>query len=97
MPDRLVLASTTPFVDRELFEAVQAKLASQAHAHRQARAGSDALLIGRIFDDRGNRMTPSSAHKQGARYRYYVSAPVLQGRREAAGSVPGYPLLISRR
>ena len=41
-----------------------------------------ALLMGRIFDDRGNRMTPASAHKQGARYRYYVSAPLMQGRRE---------------
>jgi site-specific DNA recombinase len=75
-------------IERELFDAVQAKLASQAHAHRQARAGSDALLLGRIFDDRGNRMTPANANKQGVRYRYYVSAPVLQGRREAAGSVP---------
>src|SRR5215216_439937 len=42
-----------PIIDRELFEAVQTKLAAQAQAHRQARAGSDALLLGRIFDDRG--------------------------------------------
>jgi site-specific DNA recombinase len=80
-----------PIIDRELFEAVQAKLASQAQAHRRARAGSDALLMGRIFDDRGNRMTPSSAHKQGARYRYYVSAPLMQGRREEVGSVSRIP------
>jgi site-specific DNA recombinase len=38
-----------------------------------------------------NRMTPSSAHKQGARYRYYVSAPLMQGRREQAGSVSRIP------
>ena len=80
-----------PIIDRELFEAVQAKLTSQAQARRQGRAGSDALLLGRIFDDRGNRMTPASAHKQGARYRYYVSAPLMQGRREEAGSVPRVP------
>ena len=80
-----------PILDRDLFEAVQTKLTSQAQARRQARAGSDALLIGRIFDDRGNRMTPTSAHKQGARYRYYVSAPLMQGRREEAGSVPRVP------
>ena len=36
-------------------------------------------------------MTPTSAHKQGARYRYYVSAPLMQGRREEAGSVPRVP------
>jgi site-specific DNA recombinase len=80
-----------PILDPDLFEAVQTKLTSQAQARRQARAGSDALLLGRIFDDRGNRMTPASAHKQGARYRYYVSAPLMQGRREEAGSVPRVP------
>ena len=78
-------------LDRDLFDAVQAKLATQAQARRQGRAGSGALLMGRIFDDRGNRMTPASAHKQGARYRYYVSAPLMQGRREEAGSVPRVP------
>ena len=70
---------------------MQAKLTAQVQARRQARAGSDALLLGHIFDDRGNRMTPASAHKQGARYRYYVSAPLMQGRREEAGSVPRVP------
>jgi site-specific DNA recombinase len=80
-----------PIIDRDLFEAVQIKLTSQAQARRQGRAGSDALLTGRIFDDRGNRMTPASAHKQGARYRYYVSAPLMQGRRDEAGSVPRVP------
>jgi site-specific DNA recombinase len=40
-----------------------------------------------VFDDRGNRMTPSTANKGGVRYRYYISAPLLQGRREDAGSV----------
>jgi site-specific DNA recombinase len=78
-------------IERDLFEKVQAKLAAHAQRRRQARAGSDALLIGRIFDDRGNRLTPTSAHKQGARYRYYVSAPLMQGRREDAGSVPRVP------
>src|SRR5215204_790492 len=78
-------------IERDLFEAVQTKLAAQAQARRQVRAGSEALLIGRIFDDRGNRMTPGSAHKRGARYRYYVSAPLMQGRREEAGSVPRVP------
>ena len=45
-------------VDRELFDAVQAKLSEQMNNHKAARMKSEALLIGRIFDDRGNRMTP---------------------------------------
>ena len=44
---------------------------------------------GRIFDDRGNRMAPASAHKQGARYRYYVSAPMMQGWHSPSAVLPG--------
>src|SRR5262245_45349634 len=36
-------------------------------------------------------MTPSTGKKGPARYRYYVSAALLQGRREDAGSVPRVP------
>ncbi len=41
----------------------------------------------RIFDDRGNPMTPTHANKKGVRYRYYVSHALLQGRASEAGSV----------
>src|SRR5258705_596138 len=43
-------------VDRELFDAVQARLDAQINGYRTARSNSEALLSGRIFDDRGNRM-----------------------------------------
>jgi hypothetical protein len=45
------------------------------------------LLAGKLFDDRGNRMSPSHAAKGGRRWRYYVSQAVLQGRKHEAGSV----------
>jgi DNA invertase Pin-like site-specific DNA recombinase len=48
---------------------------------------SRALLLGKLYDDRGNRMTPSYAVKKGVRYRYYVSCVLAQGRRGEAGSV----------
>jgi len=47
--------------------------------------------MGRIFDDRGNPMTPSNANKGEVRYRYYVSCVLAQGRREEAGSVARVP------
>ena len=50
-----------------------------------------ALLAGRIFDDCGNRMTPTHTNKRGARYRYYVSHVILQKRGEEAGSVSRVP------
>jgi DNA invertase Pin-like site-specific DNA recombinase len=78
-------------LDRDLFNAVQAKLDAQRNDHTAARAKSDALLIGRIYDDRGNRMSPSHARKHGIRYRYYVSSPLLQGQAGRAGSVRRVP------
>ena len=48
---------------------------------------SDALLAGKLFDDRGNRMSPGHAAKGGRRWRYYVSQAILQGRKHEAGSV----------
>jgi hypothetical protein len=45
------------------------------------------LLTGKIFDDRGNRMTPATANKAGARYRYYITRVMAEGRNETAGSV----------
>ena len=52
---------------------------------------SNALLTGRIFDDRGNLMSPAHTTKKGIRYRYYVSAAVVQGRKAEAGSVTRVP------
>src|SRR5215204_5733995 len=74
-------------VDRGLFAAVQAGLAAQAMERRNRIRGSAAILAGRIFDDRGNRMTPTHCGKRGVRYRYYVSHPLLQKHKHDAGSV----------
>jgi len=65
--------------DRTLFDAVQAKLDEQNNNHNIARMKSEALLLGRIFDDRGNRMSPSHARKRGIKYRYYLSSALLDG------------------
>jgi ISXO2-like transposase domain/Recombinase len=76
----------TPILDRGLFEAVQQRLAEQHNGYREAKAGLEALLAGRIFDDRGNRMSPSHSRKGGARYGYYVSSALIQGQPQSAGS-----------
>lgn len=74
-------------IDRSLFEAVQAKLGASANTRALKLKSSPSILTGHIFDDRGNRMTPSHRNKQGARYRYYVSHALLQKRNEAAGGL----------
>src|SRR5215204_5583301 len=72
---------------KELFDAVQAKLNEQRNNHTSTRLKSEALLLGRIFDDRGNRMSPSHARKGTAKYRYYLSSALLHGQPDRAGSV----------
>jgi DNA invertase Pin-like site-specific DNA recombinase len=81
----------TAIVDSKLFEAVQSKLEQQRINHNKARYRSGALLIGRIFDERGNRMTPTYAVKNGVRYRYYISAPLVQGQPQNAAPINRVP------
>jgi DNA invertase Pin-like site-specific DNA recombinase len=76
-----------PILDRELFEAVQARLAERKVLRKLERSKSSAILMGLIFDDRGNPMSPSHANKKGVRYRYYVSHALLQNRKGDAGSI----------
>src|ERR1043166_5732108 len=78
-------------LDRTLFNDVQAKLTEQLNNHRARRAKSDALLMGRIFDDRGNRMIPSHARKRGLKYRYYISSTLLQGEQKRSGTISRIP------
>src|SRR2546430_9242448 len=67
------------------------KLNEQRNTHTVARSKSESLLIGRIYDDRGNRMTPSHVRKGGIKYRYYLSSALLHGQPARAGSVSRVP------
>jgi hypothetical protein len=77
-----------PIVDRETFDQVQNLLRSNSIERRWRRSASGALLTGLLFDDRGNRMSPSFSTKRGVRYFFYVSAALLRGGRHKAGSLP---------
>jgi site-specific DNA recombinase len=70
---------------------VQRRLGEQRATRATGRADSEAMLLGRIFDDRGNRMTPSHCRKAGTKYRYYTSAALTQGQPELAGSISRVP------
>ena len=86
-----------PIVDNETRNRVQSLLAEHAQHKNATRQDSDALLAGKLFDDRGNRMSPSHATKGGRRWRYYVSQAVLQGRKQEAGSVARVPAMEIER
>ena len=78
-----------PIISNDVFDGVQAQLADNLNGHRRKREQSNALLLGIIFDDRGNRMSPTNSQKKGTiRYRYYTSCVMAQGRKAEAGSLP---------
>jgi site-specific DNA recombinase len=81
----------TAILDRTLFDAVQTKLDQHRTNYTKARQQSDSILVGRIFDDRGNRMTPTYAVKKGVRYRYYISAALIQGQSDKAANLNRVP------
>jgi site-specific DNA recombinase len=73
-------AGVHPAIVEALWDEVQAVLGE----NRIDRAtGSDAkqpsLLAGMVFDENGERLTPSHAVKKGTRYRYYVSRALITG------------------
>src|SRR5713226_276799 len=66
-------------VPRELWERVQAQLRANNHTHQNVlRAAMPSLLVGLVYDERGNRFTPAHAVKNGKRYRYYVSQAAIK-------------------
>ena len=79
-------------IDAETWEAVKAKLAGNALDRRSGtRAAEPSLLAWLLYDERGNRLSPSHAVKNGVRYRYYVSQALLQHRDGDAGSIVRIP------
>ncbi len=74
-------------VDRATFDQVQKLLAANANTDKTKWHASGAPLMGKLFDNRGNRMRPSFTAKNGVRYRFYVNTALLRGRTDAAGSV----------
>ncbi|HZK91615.1 MAG TPA: recombinase family protein [Stellaceae bacterium] len=74
-------------IDAPLWDAVKARLAENAVERSTGiRVKNPSLLVGLLFDGEGQRMTPTHAVKNGRRYRYYVSRPLIVGTRaDAAG------------
>jgi DNA invertase Pin-like site-specific DNA recombinase len=78
-----------PIVDLATWEQVQALLTGNTSGRERRRTvPGGRLLTGRLFDDRGNAMSPSyTTRPSGKRYAYYISQALLQNEKERAGSV----------
>ena len=84
-------------VDHATFDQVQQLLATNSNDRKAKRSESGALLAGKLYDDKGNRMSPSFSSKNGVRYRFYVSSALLRGRKTEAGSVGRVPAIEIER
>ena len=74
----------------EIFEEVQ-KLLYENKVDKTCgvKSSSNSLLVGLIYDDLGNKMTPSHSNSHGRRYRYYISRALKNN--EETGSVSKIP------
>ncbi len=85
-----------PIVDPDLWDSVQMQLQAEAAKPRTAEPTSDkqksfSPLIGKLFDETGDRLTPSHTKtKAGKRLRYYVSHRLI--RRSGESQVTGWRL-----
>jgi len=93
----------TAIVPRGLWDQVRERLKANNQARRNGtRAQAPSLLAGLLYDDRGSRLTPSHAVKDGKRYRYYVSQAIIQGQPDKGGTaarIPAHDIeeLVGRR
>ncbi len=78
-----------PIVDRAIWEKAQELLSAKRGGREKRQVVSGGRpLAGRLFDDRGNTMSPSyTNHRSGRRYAYYISQALLQNDKERAGTV----------
>jgi DNA invertase Pin-like site-specific DNA recombinase len=77
-------------IDQVLWEQVQQQLNNNTVKLNANRQTDVSLLIGKLFDEFGEGLTPSHAMKQGKRYRYYISKHLTTG--SANKDRPGWRL-----
>ncbi len=84
-------------IDPDVWDKVQIMLKQKAPYVRgqQAQANQSSLLIGKLFDETGDRLSPSHSKKNGKRLRYYISYRLSKqsGEKDIAGwRLPAKPL-----
>lgn len=79
-------------IDQEMFDKVQQTIA-RVKMRRFSGEGktSPSLLAGKLFDDRGNYMTPKHSRTHRRHYRYYTSQAIIRSAPDEAGSLPNIP------
>ncbi len=80
-------------IDADLWQAVQERLAINLQGHRsRTNATEPSLLAGLVFDDQGQRLSPSHSTKGPRRYRYYVGPADAVGGNARTLRIPAHEL-----
>lgn len=80
----------TAIVTQKVWKAVQEMLDGKSPARMSSTTRqSRSLLAGLLFDEAGDRLTPTHANKKGRAYHYYVSSRLVSG---AKGDATGWRL-----
>ena len=83
--DQIYDGEHTGIIEPAIFDAVQMALRTQAPQRRSRSNNRDLhLLTGLVFDDTGDRLSPTHANNHGKRYRYYVSHRLKTGASDKA-------------
>lgn len=80
----------TGIIEEKIFNEVQKLLLENATECKNNKS-SNSILAGKIFDDKGNRMSPSHSKTRNKKYRYYVSQAITKFNKEKAGSISKLP------
>lgn len=77
--DKLYKGLHEPIIDNHIWKTVQNKLSQNINGKRRKLvAKNPSLLTGILFDQLGERLSPTHTVKKGKRYRYYVSKSLLK-------------------
>lgn len=76
-----VLLSFAPFEREVTAERIRDK--SPSLREQKPRKTSPSPLIGKLFDQNGECLSPSHSEKQGKRYRFYISRGYVTGRKDS--------------
>ena len=81
--DQVHAGQHEPIIDPDRFDDVQCRLMDKSAKPRSKPAAAHpSPLAGKLFDETGDRLTPTHATKGGKRYRYYVSRRLVSGEGE---------------
>jgi DNA invertase Pin-like site-specific DNA recombinase len=90
--DKIYDGEHEAIIETGIFENVQKLLIeNRVDKNCNAKSSSNSVLASKIFDDKGNRMSPSHSNTRGRKYRYYISLPISKLNKSQAGSVSKIP------